>query len=132
GHAARALRFPARARHQRRSRRGWGPAASEEMSAVAASLAVLFTLMFEAAAFAQPGATLRVTVVDPSNAVIVGAHVTVTSPAGASTTLDSGTRGDASFTGLEAGRYSIHVESAGFESADVRDLRVRAGETSRM
>ena len=86
--------------------------------------------------FAQPpraDATLRVTVVDPSGAVIVGAHVT--SPArvgGASADARAtGARGDAVFDALEPGRYTIHVESPGFEPADVRDVRVRAGENRR-
>ena len=32
---------------------------------------------------------------------------------------------------LEPGRYTIHVESPGFEPYDVRDVRVRAGENRR-
>jgi hypothetical protein len=86
-------------------------------------------ILWSAAVFAQaPGtdATLRVTVVDPSGAVIVGARVRV-----AEATLETGTRGDAVFGGLQPGRFSIHVESAGFEPVDVRDVRVRAGENRR-
>src|SRR5262245_30892398 len=88
---------------------------------------------------ARPDATLRVTVVDPSGAVIVGAEVTVkpdparvsTSPtAPPITNLTSG-RGDAVFTTLDPGRYAIHVESPGFEPYDAADVRVRAGENRR-
>jgi hypothetical protein len=64
-----------------------------------ALVCLLVTLILPAAASAQPpaGATLRVTVVDPSGAVIVGARVTVT-PSADDDTLETGTRGDATFT----------------------------------
>src|SRR3990170_7401403 len=75
---------------------------------------------------ARPDVSLRVTVVDPSGAVIVGARVLV-----GETTLDTGPRGDAVFAGLQPGRYTIHVESPGFEPAEVRDVRVRTGENRR-
>ena len=89
----------------------------------------LFALV-AAAASAQPvaDATLRVTVVDPSGAVIVGARVRVTP---ADLEIETGARGDATFTALAPGRYTIHVESPGFESADLRDSRVRAGDNRR-
>lgn len=86
-------------------------------------------VLWSAVATAQvPGSvgTLRVTVVDPSGAVIVGARVQI-----GEATLDTGARGDAIFTLLEPGRYTIQVESAGFEPASVRDVRVRAGENRR-
>jgi hypothetical protein len=99
----------------------------------------LFALVWSAAAFAQTrsDATLRVTVVDPSGAVIVGARVALrlasTPPLaqGGPGELDTGPRGDATFTALEPGRYTIHVESPGFEPADVHDYRVRAGDNRR-
>ena len=78
-------------------------------------------------------ATLRVTVIDPSGAVIVGAEVTVTASASSGsasvvTPLNGVTagRGDAVFSALEPGRYAIHVESPGFEPCDANDVRVRA------
>jgi len=93
--------------------------------------------LFPTWAVAQPrhDATLRVTVVDPSGAVIVGAQVTVKASAASSpvtpvSTVTSG-RGDALFDALEPGRHSIHVESAGFESYDASDVRLRAGENRR-
>jgi hypothetical protein len=92
-------------------------------------------LLIATLAAAQPGrtdATLRVTVVDQTGAVIVGARVTVTPAAAASVTaLDTGERGDASFTALEPGHYAIHVESPGFEPADAKEVRVRAGDNRR-
>jgi hypothetical protein len=65
-------------------------------------------------------------VVDPSGAVIVGARVRV-----GDLTVETGTRGDAVFDGLPTGRYTIHVESPGFDALDVRDVRVRAGDNRR-
>jgi len=94
------------------------------MNAFIQAIAITLSLAAAASAQAPTDATLRVTVVDPSGAVIVGARVSVT-PGGAA--LDTGPRGEATFTALEPGRYSIHVESPGFEARDVRDARVRAG-----
>jgi Carboxypeptidase regulatory-like domain len=86
-------------------------------------------LLWSAVAFAQVAgnaATLRVTVVDPSGAVIVGARVQV-----ADVAADTGPRGDAVFAALEPGHYAIHVEAPGFEPAEVKDVRVRSGENRR-
>ena len=92
-------------------------------------LGCLSLILWSGVAFAQTpraDATLLVTVVDPSGAVIVGAQVRV-----ADATLDTGQRGDAAFDALAPGRYTIHVESPGFEPAEVRDVRVRAGDNRR-
>jgi hypothetical protein len=101
----------------------------------------VIALLFSVVVFAQSpraDATLRVTVVDPSGAVIVGAVVTLRPPqAGAlvspadGVTLETSARGDATFASLEPGRVTIHVESPGFEASDVRDVRLRAGENRR-
>ena len=104
----------------------------------------LFAVLFPLAALAQApriDAVLRITVHDPSGAVIVGARVTVTPSAGVArpargdrtddVSLDTGTRGEAMFTALEPGRYTVHVESPGFAPADVRDVRLRAGDNRR-
>src|SRR5260370_1184652 len=100
---------------------------------------VLLALCLAAAgasnAFAQaaPTATLRVTVVDPSNAIIVGATVTVTgaeAPTRAksvpvATTADTGI---ATLTGLALGRYTIQAEFPGFETRTLQEVRIRGGE----
>src|SRR5438128_1218968 len=114
----------------------------------------LLVLVWSASVFAQSraDATLRITVVDASGGVIVGARVTLRlAPIGQAlaqggpvrpaqgtpmaapveTSLDTGARGDAVFAALEPGRYSIHVESPGFEPSDTRDVRVRAGDNRR-
>ncbi len=90
----------------------------------------MLVVLWSAAASAQvPGsvATLRVTVVDPSGAVIVGARV-------------QHRRCDARHRRArrrdlhrcsQPGRYTIHVESPDSSRPSVRDVRVRAGENRR-
>jgi uncharacterized protein (DUF2141 family) len=90
-------------------------------------------------AFAQtPSAgTLRVTVVDPSGAVIVGATVAVTGAEDAASassgapvqTSDSGT---ATVAGLPPGRYAIRAEFPGFETRLLKEVRVRSGENKQV
>ncbi|HEV8345177.1 MAG TPA: carboxypeptidase-like regulatory domain-containing protein [Vicinamibacterales bacterium] len=100
---------------------------------------IVYSLPIWAAAQARTDATLRITVVDPSGAVIVGAQVTVKPdivPGGAATPATpvsdlAGPRGEAVFGALERGRYSLHVESPGFEPYDAVDVRVRAGDNRR-
>ena len=98
-----------------------------------ASVIIVACVPVVALAQARADATLRVTVADPSGAVIVGASVAVTAPGGATpvAALDTGPRGDAFFPSLEPGRYAIHVESAGFAPYDARDVRVRPGDNRR-
>ncbi|MGH9140901.1 MAG: carboxypeptidase regulatory-like domain-containing protein [Vicinamibacterales bacterium] len=100
----------------------------------------LCAMLVSAMAFAQPDAdaTLHVTVVDPSGAVIVGARVSVRRSRGQggigganAPALDTGGRGDVTFTRLEPGRVAIQVQSPGFEAAEVTDLRLRAGDNQR-
>ena len=86
--------------------------------------------MLAAAQSPRGDATLRITVVDQSGAVIVGARVTLTPAVGAGA-METGARGDATFTALEPGRITVHVESPGFEPADIADLRLRAGDNRR-
>src|SRR5262245_27647551 len=97
-------------------------------------IAFITAFLIAGPAFAQSrtDATLRITVVDESGGVIVGARVDVKPLAGGDpVSLDTGGRGDATVAALVPGRYAIHVESPGFEPHDTRDLRVRAGESRR-
>src|SRR5689334_25210257 len=96
-------------------------------------LLALIVLSSPAAAFSQTSttsprapvdaATLRVTVVDPSGAVIVGANVEV-DVAGETVRADTGARGDAVLT-VRPGRYTVRAQSPGFEPNEARDVRVR-------
>ncbi|HEY2151932.1 MAG TPA: carboxypeptidase-like regulatory domain-containing protein, partial [Vicinamibacterales bacterium] len=96
---------------------------------------LLLALLCPWAASAQGAAdaTFRVVVVDPSGAVIVGAHVTMTptAPGAAAQSLDTGPDGEARLTSLVPGRYTIRVESPGFETATVREARVSRGDNRR-
>ena len=99
--------------------------------------AILSTFLMAPPAFAQAPAsapaTLRVTIVDPSNAVIVGATVTVTGAEEANRAatiapVQSNDTGVAVLTGLAPGRYEIHAEFPGFDSRVLKDIRLRSGE----
>jgi len=99
---------------------------------------VLIAALFAVPAFAQPPTgTLKVTVVDPSNAVINGATVTVTGAEDATRaakippaqTTDSGV---ATIAGLAPGRYSIQAEFPGFETRVLADVRVRPGDNKQV
>ena len=90
-------------------------------------------------AFAQPvaTATLRVTVLDSSHAIIVGATVTATSadlatraqPVPVAKTEDSGI---ATLTGLVPGRYTIQAEFPGFDTRTLQEVRIRSGENKQV
>jgi hypothetical protein len=84
----------------------------------------------------SPG-VLRVTVVDQSGAVIVGATVTVSGAepatqsvaAPAVKTFDNGV---ATIPGLTPGRYTIKAEFPGFDIRLLNDVRVRAGDNKQV
>jgi hypothetical protein len=90
-------------------------------------------------AFAQAAATatLRVTVVDSSHAIIVGATITVTGAEPATrtqsvpvaTTADTGV---ATLTGLAPGRYTIQAEFPGFDTRTLQEVRIRSGENKQV
>jgi hypothetical protein len=107
-------------------------------SGVAAISLVAMLLSGGALAFAQtpPRGRLVVTVVDQTRAVIPRATVTVTGQdeatqaAGVQTAATSPV-GVATIDGLVPGRYTIQVGFPGFETAVIRDYRVRNGENRR-
>jgi hypothetical protein len=78
---------------------------------------------------------LVVTVADQSGAVLQHAAVAVTredeSAPAAPVSVATGNSGVAVIDGLAEGRYTIQVEFPGFETAVVRDVRVRSGDTRR-
>jgi hypothetical protein len=81
--------------------------------------------------------TMRVTVVDQSNAVILGALVTVTGadPATSGAThapVRSTDAGLATIANLLPGIYTIQAEFPGFETRVIKDVRVRAGENKQV
>lgn len=85
-----------------------------------------------------PAATgrLLVTVVDQTGAVLPTATVTVigqeaATRASAVAPVTATDAGVAAFETLALGRYTVQAEFAGFETATVRDVRVRAGDNRR-
>ena len=95
--------------------------------------AVVFVafLLWATSAFAQ--GTLRVTVVDPTSAVIPGAMVTVTGIEDATKnvpiqTVETTDAGIAVVSGLRPGRYSIQASFPGFDTRTIADVRIRNGD----
>jgi hypothetical protein len=79
---------------------------------------------------------LLVTVVDQTGAVLPAAAVTVTGQEDATRAvavapLVASDSGVATADNLVVGRYTLQVEFAGFETAVIRDVRVRAGDNRR-
>ena len=73
---------------------------------------------------AATGGTLRVTVVDQTNAVVIGATVTVAG----STPVKTADAGVAVVSGLKPGTYTVEIEFPGFEKRVLTEVRVRNGE----
>jgi hypothetical protein len=108
-----------------------------EFSAVSRLLVLVFLALSlglrASSALAQTptAGTLRVTVVDPSGAVIPGATVSVASedaPAAQPVSTHTADAGLATVSGLKPGRYMIQAEFPGFEPRLLKDVRVRPGE----
>ena len=86
-------------------------------------IAAIAVFLSGCAAFAQEAATLTVTVVDPSVAVVPGANVTLTDlQKGTVNRGETNEGGFVAFNLLAPGEYSLDVESAGFEKLHVAHL----------
>src|SRR5687767_9759876 len=101
------------------------------------ALAVLVCIALATSAFAQTqpprDGRLLITVVDPSNAILPGATVTVVgienaTKAAALGPVKAAETGLATFERLRPGRYSIQGEFPGFDLGLMRDVRVRSGD----
>src|SRR5580765_2703991 len=88
-------------------------------------LLILAVLCGCASAAAAQTATVSGTVLDPSGAVVPGAAVALTGPAGALSTV-TGAGGDYVFRNVAAGTYRITVTLAGFGPATRADVVVGA------
>lgn len=87
-------------------------------------------LLAASPAFGQEAASLRVIVLDPSGAAIVGAPVRVTPPAGEPTDAASDSRGRATLADLAPGRAQLRVESPGFAPYEA-EVVLRPGANTR-
>jgi hypothetical protein len=99
----------------------------------------LILLLGSHGAFAQPPApgTLKVTVVDQTGAVIVGATVTVagaedSTRAASLSPVKTEDAGIATISALPLGRYTVQAEFPGFETRVLKDVRVRSGENKQV
>ena len=109
---------------------------------VAALLIAVTTIVWPRPGHAQTPAPARgrllVTVNDPSGAVVPTARVTITGQddatrgVAAPAMLTGVNDGVAVFENLPPGRYTIQAEFSGFETVQVRDFRVRAGDNKRL
>jgi hypothetical protein len=93
---------------------------------------IAFLMAAEAFAQGDRSATLTVTVLDESRAVIPSAQVTVSGiePANKSITMTAATnaQGQAKFDNVSSGRYSVTAEFSGFQTRSLPDVRIRTGE----
>src|SRR5690348_1169330 len=71
------------------------------------------------------------TVVDSTGAVVPGAAVTLTGPAG-NVSATSDDSGNFMFSRLNPGMYSVKVEKQGFKAADVKGIEVAIGRTANL
>lgn len=74
--------------------------------------------------------TLRVTVLDPTRAVIVAARVSIGRAGDSQKSLETNGKGEVYFPSLGPGTYRIRVEAKGFEPHEVVDLVVAPGGNS--
>jgi hypothetical protein len=96
----------------------------------------LLALLPTAAASAQSrsagDASLRVTVYDPSGAVIVDAQVELLTTAGVAVqSVLTDARGVATFARVAPGRFSLRAAAAGFEPQTLADVNLRGGANTR-
>ena len=78
---------------------------------------------------AQGGATVRGTVLDPDQAVIPGATVTLSTTGGKGQVVQSGADGSYVFQGVKAGNYSLTVSMHGFATFVKQGVHVAAGQS---
>ena len=92
------------------------------------ALACSLTLLYAAAAFAQSAQSIIGLVEDTTGAVLVGAKVTMKNTGtGISSVTMSNSAGLYNFTLVQVGNYDLTVESEGFKSETIRNIRVETG-----
>ena len=98
--------------------------------ALCAALALPFVATIHPAAlYAQSGATLSGTVLDPRGVSLPGANVTVKNEAtGTAQKAKSDGQGKYSFAALAAGRYTVQVDGAGFASTKKTGIALADGQ----
>src|SRR5687768_9183231 len=93
----------------------------------------LAIFIMQVAIQAQTTGSVSGTVTDPSNAVVPGATVTITSnDTGAERSAETSSNGAFDFQALQPGTYTISVEAAGFRRTVARDIVVSIGTGSQV
>ena len=87
----------------------------------------LTALFFNLSIFAQQNGSLSGQVVDSLGAIVVGASVSVVSPAGTEKTTTSNGRGEFSVTGLAPGKYTVRISAAKFALYENTEVDIAAG-----
>lgn len=100
---------------------------------IAVLLALILSLAPQSPTPQAPAREARavVTVVDQTGAVIPNATVTITSPDNPTAKIEpvkTNEKGVATIGGLAAGRYVIQAEFPGFETHQLKDIRLKAGD----
>ena len=72
-------------------------------------------------------ASLRVVVLDPNGAYVVGAHVRINAEGKAEQSSETNRQGEAQFARLTSGKLRIHVEAEGFAPRDVAGATLKPG-----
>jgi hypothetical protein len=82
--------------------------------------------------FAQSAnGTLRGTVLDPSGALIPGARITISTPAGLTRSIKSSPTGTFKLTHLTPGTYSVAIDAIGFTPALEGGIQVAGNKVTR-
>src|SRR6188768_1530667 len=98
-----------------------------------ATLVNVAAFVTNAIAQTAPVAKLLITVVDTTNGVLPNATITIVGaePATKAATIDpvkADDKGQATVEKLVPGRYTVRAEFPGFTPAELKDVRLRAGE----
>jgi Carboxypeptidase regulatory-like domain/TonB-dependent Receptor Plug Domain len=110
--------------------------ASTRARSCAARNAILVVLLFLSTVFAHAQfdtAEVLGTIKDPSGASISGATVVLTNPAkGTTLSRQTDANGNYEFTNVQAGEYTLNVQSAGFETSVTDRFTVNVGARQRV
>jgi hypothetical protein len=87
----------------------------------------LFSFILSTVAFAQTTGSLHGSVLDPNNAVVPNAAVTISSQNGTGKTVTSNNSGEFTITGLPAGNYVVKVNVTGFVPYENASVVIEAG-----
>ncbi len=84
-------------------------------------------LLLSAALFAQPTASLRGTVFDPSGAAVPKATITLTGPNNVVKVAETDDNGAFTIAGISGGTYTVRVAATGFNLLEKTDLQISTG-----